>query len=71
MKPNIATYAHVYGPHDYNTALLLPVRMETLVHDNPKRRGKFAEHFSKGFVLGTEFEHYLSWVMWMKDTRYT
>ena len=57
VKPNIATYAHVYGPHDYNTALLLPVRMETLVHDNPKRRVIFAEHCSKYLVLGTSFDH--------------
>ena len=45
--------------------------METLVHNKPKIRGTFAEHCSNGFVLGTAFEHYCSWIMWMKDTRAT
>ena len=45
--------------------------METLVHDKPKRRGAFAEHRSKFFPLGTAFEHYGSWINYMKDTRAT
>ena len=45
--------------------------METLVRNKPKIRGTFAEHCSKGFFLGTAFEHYRSWIMWMKDTRAT
>ena len=45
--------------------------METLVHNKPKRRGTFADHFRKVLFLGTTFEHYRSWIMWMKDTRYT
>ena len=43
--------------------------METLVHDKPKKRRTFAEHCSKGWVLGTSFEHYRAWTMWMKTTR--
>ena len=49
----------------------VPIGMETLVHNKPKRRGKFAEHCSKGYGLGKYFEHYRSWIMWMKDTRET
>ena len=26
---------------------------------------------AKGYVLGTDFEHYRAWKMWMKDTRVT
>ena len=52
-------------------APFVTVGVETLVHDKPKRRVKFTEHCSKCFVLGTAFEHYWSWVMWMKDTRST
>ena len=48
-----------------------PIEMEILLHDNPKIRGTFAQHYRKGFVLGTEFEHYRSWIMCMKDTRAT
>ena len=71
VNPKISAYAHVYGPHDYNAAAFVPIWMETLVHDNLKRRGTFADNCSKGFVLGTAFEHYRSWIMWMKDTTTT
>ena len=58
MNPKISAYAHVFGPHDYNAAPFVPIGMETLVHEKPKRRGTFAEHCRKGFVLGTAFEHF-------------
>ena len=45
--------------------------MMTLVNDKKKRMGTFAENFSKGYVLGTAFENYQLWIMWMKDTRAT
>ena len=70
MNPKISTYAHVYGPHKYNAANFVTIGMETLVHDKPKRRGTFSDYCSKGFILGTVFEHYRSWIMWTKDTGY-
>ena len=45
--------------------------METFVHDKPNQGGAFAEHCIKGYVLGTAFEHYRAWTMWMKYTRAT
>ena len=45
--------------------------MKTIVNDKKKIRGNFAENFSKGLVIGTAFEHYRSWIMWMKETRAT
>ena len=62
-SPKISVYAHVYGPHDYNTAHFVPVGMKTLVHDKTKRRGKFVDYCSEVFVLCTSFEQYRSWVM--------
>ena len=53
LNPKISAYAHVYGPHNYNGAPCVPNGMETLVHNKMKIRGTFAEHCSKGFVLGT------------------
>ena len=44
VNPKISAYAHVYGPHDYNAEPFVPIGMEKLVHDNPKRGEKFAEH---------------------------
>ena len=39
-----------------------------MVHNKPNQRGTFAEHCSKGYVLGTGFEHYCAWKMWTKGT---
>ena len=58
MNPKISAYAYVYGPQDYNAAPFVTIGMETIMRNNPKRRGTFADHCSKGFVLGTAFEHY-------------
>ena len=57
VSPKISAYAHVYVPHNYNTAPFVPIGMETLVHNKPKRRGTFADHYRKLFFLGTAFEH--------------
>ena len=71
VHTKVSAYAQIYGPHDYNAAPFLPIILETLVHDKPKRRGIFAEHCSKGYILGTAFEHYRAWTMWIKDKRAT
>ena len=71
VNPKVSVYAQVYRPHDYNAAPFVPIVMETLVYDNPKCRGTFADHFSRGYVLGTTFEHYRACTIYMKDTRAT
>ena len=71
VNPTISAYAHVYGPHEYNAEPFVPILMETLVQNKPRRRKTFAENFSKVHVLRTSFEHYRSWIMWMKETKTT
>ena len=71
VEPNISAFSHVYRPHNYNEAPFLTIGMEALVHNRPNRRGNFAELCSKGYVLGTAFEHFQSQIMWMKYTRDT
>ena len=66
VSPKISAYAHVYGPHNYDATPFVPIRMESLVHDKPRRQKTFAEHCQKGYVPGTSFEHYHAWTMWMK-----
>jgi hypothetical protein len=36
--PNLSTYAHVYGHHDYNKHPFVPIGMEALVHNKPHKR---------------------------------
>eukprot|EP00804_Cyclotella_cryptica_P002855 CCRYP_009391-RA/>CCRYP_009391-RA protein AED:0.18 eAED:0.18 QI:0/0/0/1/1/1/2/0/800 len=67
----ISAYAHLYGPHDYNASPFVPLGMEALVHDKPHRRKTYAQHCSKGWVIGTSTEHYRCWKAWWPTTRST
>ena len=68
INPKISSYAHVYGQHDYNAEPFVPISMESLVHEKPNRRKTFAAHCRKGYILGTSFEHYQAWMIWMINT---
>ena len=61
----------MYGQHNYDIQPFVPIVMETLVHDKPHHRNTFAKHCSKGHVLGTSFEHYRAWEIWMTKTMAT
>jgi hypothetical protein len=71
INPKISTYAHLYGPHNYNAVPFVPIGMQALVHDKPQRRKSFAQHCSKGWVIETSPEHYRCWKVWNKATRTT
>ena len=71
VHPMVSEYDQVYGRHNYNAEPFIPTEMETLVHENPKRRDTFAEHCRKGYIIGKSFEHYCAWTMWVKDIRAT
>ena len=58
VNPQISAYTHLCSPHNYDAKPFVPIDMESLVHDNPRQRKSFAEHFQEGYVLGTSFEHY-------------
>eukprot|EP00804_Cyclotella_cryptica_P018671 CCRYP_007187-RB/>CCRYP_007187-RB protein AED:0.29 eAED:0.29 QI:0/-1/0/1/-1/0/1/0/524 len=70
-NPKISAYAHLYGPHDYNAAPFVPLGMEALVHDKPHRRKTYAQHCSRGWIIGTSTEHYRCWKIWSATTRST
>ena len=61
----------MYGHHHYNAAPLVPIGMESLVHENPHRIRSFAEQCRKGYVLGASFEYYRGWKIWIQQTRAT
>ena len=70
-NPKISTYAHLFGPHNYNATPFVPIGMTSMIHDKPNRRKTFDQHCTKGWVLGTSLEHYRCWKMWNKTTRAT
>ena len=45
--------------------------METMVHDKPRRRKMWAEHATKGWVLGKSPEHYRCWKIAMQKKHLT
>jgi hypothetical protein len=57
-NPKISSYAHLSGHHNYKCHSFVPIRMEALVHDKPHCQKSFAQHCTKGFVLGTSTKHY-------------
>eukprot|EP00804_Cyclotella_cryptica_P000693 CCRYP_014696-RA/>CCRYP_014696-RA protein AED:0.40 eAED:0.26 QI:0/0/0/1/0/0/3/0/506 len=67
----ISAYAHLYGPHDYNSVPFVPLGMEAPVHDKPNRHKTYAQHCSKGWVIGTSTEHYSCWMIWSTTTHTT
>eukprot|EP00804_Cyclotella_cryptica_P029060 CCRYP_005247-RA/>CCRYP_005247-RA protein AED:0.20 eAED:0.15 QI:0/0/0/1/0/0/4/0/830 len=69
--PHISSHTHLYGHHDYNTHPFVPLGMEALVHDKPHRRKSFAQHCTKGYVIGTSHEHYRCWKVWTPTSRTT
>ena len=70
-NPNILSYAHLYGAHDYSALPFAPIDMETLVHNELKRRCTWAEHAPKGWVLGTSPKQYRCWKVSMEKTHAT
>ena len=70
-NPKVCTYTALYGPHDYNQMPFVPIGCESFAHDKPGRRKSFAQHCSKGWVLGTSPEHYRAWIHWTPRTRTT
>ena len=71
INPKISAYAYLYGPHNYNAHPFVPIGMEAMVHDPPNKRRTFAQHCSKGYVLGTSTEHYRCWNLWNIKTKAT
>ena len=74
-NPNVCTYTHLYGPHNYNAVPFVPIGIKCMlpfvpigikcmVHDKPAKRKSFAH-----WVLSTSPLHYRCWQIWMKETR--
>ncbi|KAL7474976.1 hypothetical protein ACHAW6_000913 [Cyclotella cf. meneghiniana] len=67
-NPKLSAYAHLYGLHNYNAIPFVPLGMEALVHDTPIRCKTYAQHCSKGWVIGTSTKHYTCWKIWSTNT---
>ena len=71
INPKISDFAYLYGPHDYNSQPFVPIGMEAMIHDKLSRRKTFAQHCSKGIVIGSSPEHYRCRNLWTTSTKAT
>ena len=71
VNPKIPAFAYLYGRHNYYAQPFVPIGMEAMIHDKTSRRKKFAQHCSKGFVLGLSPEHKRYWNLWHTSTKAT
>ena len=70
-NPRVCTHTALYGAHNYNQTPFVPIGCESFAHDKPGRRKSFAQHCTKGWVLGTSPEHYRAWIHWSPKSRST
>ena len=64
----VAAYAYIYGPHNYNTKPFVHIGMDTLIHKKPSKRKTFTQYCVKLWVLGTAMEQYCCCDLWVIST---
>ena len=69
ITPKISVYAHVRGPHNFMHNPLAPLGFPLLAHENPDKRGSWADHAINACNLGTSMEHHRYFNMYSKHTR--
>ena len=69
--PNVSSYAHLHGQHDYNAQPIAPLGMQCEMHVMPDARETFAPHSVSGYNVGTSFKHYRCYEIYVKQTRST
>eukprot|EP00804_Cyclotella_cryptica_P027939 CCRYP_003830-RB/>CCRYP_003830-RB protein AED:0.42 eAED:0.41 QI:0/0/0/1/0/0/3/0/461 len=62
---------HMPTSTDLTTTMHHPSFHSALMHDKPHQRKTYAQHCSKGWVIGTSTEHYRCWKIWSPTTRST
>ena len=69
VAPNVSAHAYMHGQHNFNAHPLAPLGMEVEMHLKPDARDTWQEHLASGFNVGTSFEHYRCYEVWIKETR--
>ena len=69
VAPNVSVYAYMHGQHNFNAHPLAPLGMEVEMHLKPDARETWQEHSASGFSVGTSFEHYRCYEVWIKETK--
>ena len=67
--PTVLAHVYPHGQHDYNLHPLAPLGCEVETRLKPTTRETWAPHSTSGFNIGTSFEHYWCFPVWLKDTR--
>ena len=68
ITPNISAYTHVHSPHNFMHKSLAPLGCPILAHENPYKRGNWADHAINAWNLGTSMEHHRALNVYSKHT---
>ena len=66
---NTSAWEYVCGPYDYKKNPIGPAGAKVLVYENPNERETFADHGVEGFYVGTAWNHYRCFRVWIPSTR--
>ena len=65
----VSAYAYMHGKHNFNAHPLDTLDMKVKMHLKPDARETWQEHSASGFNVGTSFEHYRCYEVWIKETK--
>ena len=67
--PNVSAYMYVYSNHDFNAHPLAPLGCAVQLYERPETRHTWDSRTTDGWYIGTSFEHYTNYKVWVKETR--
>ena len=67
--PTIPSFAHFWGPYDYNAHPMVPLYCVVEMHAKLSKRKTFGRHSVSGLNVGVSVEHYRCHKIWVKDTK--
>ena len=70
ITPKISTYANVHGPYNFMHKPISPLGCPVLAHENPYKRGSWADHAINAWNLSTSMEQHRYLNVYIKHTRY-
>ena len=69
QDPTIHAYKVLSGPFDYNKTSLAPLRLLSVLYDDPTNRNTFAPHYTDTIYVAPSMLHYCNRKYWVPSTQ--
>ena len=66
--PQMSSYAHLFGPFDYNKTPLAPPGTKVIIHEKSRQRGTWSPHGLDGWYVGPAMNHYRCFRIYVPST---